>query len=224
MPSTCCKVGDVTDEYALDRRVVGGDVDEYLLARWRGEGDYNETGLRPLTNWFNRNLLKAVYADQGRTATTPRVESEYEALVSDDDIRRGEVLDDLEADDIDGEELVAAFISPSTLYRHFRNCLSETKESGNVTSADDSTWERDKVEHARQTARQNAEDAVRSLDNKGRIANASEAEIDVHVVLSCPECSTKVRLDAALERGYVCRDHLGAPEDGQGSEPTTPVD
>jgi len=207
------------DEYSLEDSVVGGDVDEYLVARWQGTGDYQETGLRPLTDWFNRNLLKSVYAAHDRSATATRVESEYETLTGDDDIRKAEVLDDLRADGIDGESLVDDFVSASTLYRHFQDCLAEGKGSTDESPQDGSDWEREKVSYARQTVRTNVEEAVRSLENKSRVANASEADIEVPVFLSCPECSTKVRFEVALERGFVCREHLGeAQGDGAGTD------
>lgn len=211
------------DGYSLEDSVVGGDIDEYLVARWRGTGDYNETGLRPLTDWFNRNLLKATYADHDRTATAARVESEYDALTGDDEIRRGEVVDALSADGIDGRAVLSDFVSTSTLYRHFRDCLDEEKSSDAGKPDPDSDWERDKVAYVRRTIRQNAEEAVRSLDNKSRIPNASDADIEVPVLLSCPDCSTKVRFEVALDRGYVCRDHLGGG-DGTGSGSTHPED
>jgi len=209
MSPSCCKVGEVIDGYELHESVVGGAIDDYLVARWRGERDYAETGLRPLADWFNRNLLRTVYAEEGRTATKTRIESEYETLTDGDGVRRGEVLDDLRADGIDGGTVVDDFVSASTIYRHFRDCLDESKESG--TTGADSDWERDKVAYARETARRNAAEAIRSLDNKDRITNAGDADVEVPVFLSCPVCSTRVRFGTALNRGYVCRDHLGGP-------------
>jgi len=207
----CCKVGEVIERYPLERSVVGGDIDEYMAARWRGNDGYPETGVRPLSEWFNKRLLQEVYSEHGRTATEIRIESEYEALTSDDEVERGEVLDDLRADDIDGTRLVSDFVSPSTLYRHFRNCLTVEKPTTPVD--DDSSWERDKVSYARETARESVADAVRSLDNKGRLPNATDAELAVAVMLSCPECATRVRFETALERGFVCPDHLGVRDD-----------
>lgn len=209
MARACCKVGTAIDSYALEDRVVGGDIDDYLVARWLGEGTYQETGLRPLTDWFNRNILKSVYADHGRTATTSRIESAYEALTGEDDIRRGEVVDDLRADDIDAEGLLEDFVSTSTLYRHLRECLEAEKPASDAPPDPASDWERDTVAYARETAREKAREAVRSLDNKGRVTAASEADLAVPVVLRCPDCSTQVEFEAALERGYVCREHLG---------------
>lgn len=209
----CCKVGEVIERYPLERSIVGGDIDDYLVARWLGESTYPETSIRGLTDWFNTSLLKAVYSEHGRSATETRIESEYHALDSDDDIRRGEVLDDLHADGIDGDALVSDFVSASTLYRHVTDCLGARKESGSETPAQDSTWEREKVEYARATAMESVEAAVQSLDNKNRIPNGSTADVEVAVELTCPVCSTRVRFETALERGFVCREHMGARDD-----------
>jgi hypothetical protein len=207
----CCKVGAVIDRYPLERSVVGGDIDEYLAARWRGDDGYPETGIRPLAEWFNKRLLQEVYSEHGRTATEVRVGSEYEALTSDDEVERGEILDDLQTDDIDGLRLTEDFVSPSTLYRHFRNCLDVEKPTSSGDA--DPTWEADKVAYARETARENVREALRSLDNKERLPNATTADLDVAVTLSCPECATRVPFETALERGFVCRDHLGVRDD-----------
>lgn len=209
MPPACCKVGSAIDSYGLEARVVGGDLDAYLVARWVGEGTYQETGLRPLTDWFNRTLLTAVYAEHGRTATTSRIEAAYDALTGEDEIRRGEVVDDLRADGIDGDGLLEDFVSTTTLYRHLRECLDAEKAAPDAEPDATSDWERETVAYARETAREKAREAVRSLDNKGRVTAASRAEVDVPVVLRCPDCSTQVEFEAALERGYVCQDHLG---------------
>ena len=212
-PDPCCKVGEVIERYPVERSIVGGDIDDYLVARWLGDGEYPETSIRALTDWFNTSLLKAVYSENGRSATETRIESEYHALASDDEIRRGEVLDDLEADGIDGESLVADFVSASTLYRHVTECLEAEKESAAGTAGTDSDWERKKVEYARSAALKSVEAAVRSLDNKGRIPNGSVADLEVAFELSCPQCSTRVRFETALERGFVCREHMGTRED-----------
>ena len=224
MGSACCKVGRVIDEYSLGANVVGGNLNEYLVSRWRGTGEYVETGHRPLTDWFNESLLKAVYLQHDRIPTEARIESEYEVLSGDKEDKRTELLEDLRTDGIDGERLVEDFISPSTLYRHLQNCLDETKQSPADTPDKDSDWERQKVSYAREVSRENAEEALRSLTNKERIRNGIDADLDVRVVLSCPDCATRVRFETALDRGYVCREHLGDPVEERTTGETTQTD
>lgn len=203
---SCCKVGKLIDKYGLEHSVVGGDLNQYMLARWLGRNEYPETGLRPLKDWFNQKILKTVYNEHGRNALETRVESDYEALTSDDDDKRHAIIDDLDTDGIDGEELVKDFIATATLYRHFTNCLEEEKSKESEES--DSNWEQDKINFTKETIRQNAKDSLVSLENKGKIPHASKAEIDATVVLSCPACGSQVTFERALERGYICEDHM----------------
>lgn len=218
MPDPCCKVGRVIDARNLDRRAAEEAVDEYLQRRWRGRDGYSETGLRPLTDWFNKQVLKDEYVATGRSATETRIESEYDALRSGDEIRREEVVDDLETDSIDGEELTDDFISKSSLQRHFTGCLGVEKRTGGRSDRD---WERERVEYVREVIGENVEGALRSLENKGELPGATDARTDVSVVLRCPECTTRVRFKTAEERGYICRDHLGtgSTERSDGSGP-----
>lgn len=210
MGDACCKVGRVAAARNLDRRSPTESLDEYLVARWLGRDEFPETGLRPLTDWFNEQLLKDAYAANGRSTTETRIESEYEALRGDDDIARGEVVDDLRTDGIDGEALASDFVSKSSLQRHLTNCLDAKKHT---ESRRESNWEEDRVEFASTVASDNVEGALRSLENKGELPGATEAVVDVPVYLRCPECNTRVRFLTAKERGYVCKEHLGAASD-----------
>lgn len=206
MSEPCCKVGRVIRSRDLDRRAGADGADEYLLDRWLGRGDYSRLGLRPLTDWFNEQVLKAAYAANGRTATAVRLESEYEALTDGDDIVRAELVDDLATDGIDADALVDDFISKSTLQRHFTDCLDAEKDTGGRSDRD---WERERVEYVRETVGENVDGALRSLENRGELPGATAASVEVPVVLRCPECNTRVRFATAADRGYICREHLG---------------
>jgi len=204
----CCKVGTVARERGL---TVSADmsIDEYLVARWSGTGDYPAVGVRKLADWFNKQLLRDVYTDAGRNVTDIRIESEYEVLSSEDDLRRAEVIDDLEADGIDGEDLIDDFVSRSTMRRHLKNCLGARKDEASDDAPTDTNWEVEQVQYGTEKLRNSVREAVTSLDNKGLIPGGTESEIEIPVLLTCPECSTQVRLETALNRGYVCKTHLG---------------
>lgn len=210
MGDSCCKVGRVVEKRALHQESRKESIDEYLLDRWLGKGEYSETGIRPLTDWFNKQLLKEEYAENGRSTATTRLESDYEALRTDDEIIRGEVIDDLETDDIAGEDIATDFISKSTLQRHLTDCLGGEKETDRRS---ESNWEQDRIEYVRETIAENVEGALRSLENRGELPGATEADMEVPVVLRCPECTTRVRFKTARERGYICDDHLGSAAD-----------
>ena len=209
MTDACCKVGEVIDARDLDEeaREADADFNESLVSRWVGADGYPETGLRPLADWFNEQLTKRTYIDHGRSTMETRIESEYKALASDDDIARGEVVDDLATDGIDGDELRAHFVSKSTLQRHLANCLDAEKASDERSERD---WEKRRVEYVKETIGENVTGALRSLDNRGELPGATAATVETPVFLRCPECGTRVRFGTAAERGYVCREHLGA--------------
>lgn len=209
MGKACCKVGNVIERRDLDSGSSVDDIDEYLVTRWLGEDGYTELGLRPLTDWFNRRILRDAYLENGRSTTETRIESEYEALAGDDDITRGEVVDDLGTDGIDGQQLIDDFVSKSTLQRHLTNCLDVRKRR---ESRSDGDWERQTIEHAQGVLREKVEAALQSLENKEMLPGATTATVETPVVLRCPECNTRVRFKTARERGYICKSHLGTAE------------
>lgn len=206
MSDTCCKVGRVIRTRNLDRESPEGDINEYLTERWLGRKEYSETGLRPLTDWFNKQLLKKEYVANGRSTMETRLESEYDALRSDDEITKGEVIDDLKTDNVDGEDILDTFISKSTLQRHLTDCLEIEKQTENRSR---SNWEQERVEYVQETVGENVEGALRSLDNRDELPGATEAITEIPVILRCPECNTRVRFKTAKERGYICEEHLG---------------
>lgn len=207
----CCKVGKAIDRYELRHDVVAGDIDQYLLARWNGHNEYPETGLRILTEYFNHRILKKVYTENNRRTVETQIESDYDALTGDDEIAKDEIIADLENDGIDGQQLVDDFISTSTLYRHFNNCLDTEYENSQENS--DSNWEAESIQYALNNALDNSLKALKSLENKGKIPHATKAEVSVPLMLSCPKCTTRVRFKRAKERGYICKEHMSESAD-----------
>lgn len=205
----CCKVGTAIDKYDLEHSVVGDDLNQYMLARWLGEHEHPETGLRPLTDWLNQNILKAVYTDHGRNTLDSRIEADFEALTSDDDDeQRLAIIDDLASAGIDGEQLLDDFVSSTTLYRHFTTCLGEEK-TRNVRG-DDAAAEgaMERIRYARDNAKGHMRTNLKALENRRKLPHATDAEISIPILLGCPVCSTQVHLERALERGYICEEHM----------------
>lgn len=208
MGDHCCKIGATIDKYDLQESVVGGDINEYLRARWVGENEFPETATRPLCDWLNLKILKTVYTEHDRKAIETHLESDYEALRSDDEITKGAIIDDLAEDGINGEELIEDFASSSTLYRHLTNCLGAEKKKQEEKS-ESKEWEGDKIEYVQSTMQKNVEDVLRSLEKKEKLPHATKAEVNTPIILGCPECSTQVRFKRAVNRGYICPDHMG---------------
>ncbi|GAA0511598.1 hypothetical protein SAMN04488066_10446 [Halorubrum aquaticum] len=199
-----CKIDAAIDEYGVDVAQSGYDgVDDYLLRRWRGDDGRSADGYRTLTDWFNKRLLKRVYDEHNREATGVRLEGEYEALRSDDDLVRREVADDLRGDGIEVEELTASMPSWSTMRHHLNDCLEGSKPTETATSE----WELESVRIAADRAAEKAEKAVGSLASKGELADGDDVEIDVDIQLTCPVCHVRTPFREAVDRGYVCREH-----------------
>lgn len=207
MSEHCCKVGRVTASYELD--VSGKDaetVDAYLAARWTGDGEYSAIGYRRLAEWFNERLIRKVYVEHDRSFTDVRIESELSALAGGDELKREEVMDDLDRDGIDGDQLQADLVSRSTMSRHLKECLTVQKEPRSARR--DTNWEMERIEFGRRKFRESVDAAVSSLTNKGDLPGGKSARIELPILLSCPECAIRVSLSTALERGYICDDHL----------------
>ena len=207
-----CKIDIIVDRYDLAPAERGYDsFDEYLLARWTGAGDLPGDGYGTLADFTNRRLLKRVYEEQGRDTLAARLESEYDVLTGEDDLLKQELLDDLAADGIDGERLLESFVSRSTMRRHLNNCLDGEKEIQPART----DWERESVEIAMDRATEKTIQALRSLHSKGEFVSPESVDIAIGATVSCTECPTRLPLEEAIARGYVCAAHQDPP----GAEP-----
>lgn len=206
----CCKVGRLITEYDLEQPIGEYELEEYLIARWVGDGEYAATGLRPLKDWFNQRLIKSVYLEHGRNVLDTHLESEYETLTA--ETSNPELRADLDAADIDSDQLQSDFISTATLYRHFTQCLAVSKSEGD-TDEGSLTWESDKIDYTKGIIETNVRESLRSLENKGRLPRGSQAEIKTEIVVGCPDCTTQIGITRAIDRGYICSDH-STPENG----------
>ncbi|WP_254538848.1 rod-determining factor RdfA [Halomarina litorea] len=197
-----CKIERLVDRHDLHAVAPGGDVDDYLRARWVGSDGRRPAGYRTLTDWLNGRLLNRVYDERGRETVAGRLDDEYALLTGDDTVERAELEVSLHEAGIDPDWLRGEFLSWSTMRRHLNDCLGAQKETAATTE-----WERESVRIARDRAREKASDALRSLANKGQVVGGDESDVDIHVLLSCPDCPTRVRIGDALARGYVCKRH-----------------
>lgn len=200
---TCCKVGEAIVEYDLDDDAGKYETfDERLVARWKGEDIGNAQGYRPLTDWFNKRLLRQAYERADVPTTGNRLDQDYETL-GEDDLQAEELRDSLRSIGLDVDTVENSFVSWSTMQRHLKNCLEEEKERQRAST----DWERNSIDFARDQLRSKVEDALTSLDSKGELHNNNGTEIAVTIELSCPECPLRVPFERALEQGYVCDRH-----------------
>lgn len=216
-----CKVDDLTERYGLTPpREEYDTLDQYLLAQWKGVDGLESEGYQALTEWFNKQVLAQIYDEHGRQIPAFRIDAEYEILTGDHDLRRDELAADLAADSIEIDDAEGELISWSTMRRHLNGCLDGEKEP--VQSSSD--WELESVEVARSKTIEKAKAALNSLSSKRRLPDATKAEVDIQVKLSCPECPTRVPMQDAVERGYVCKDHFQTvPQESDGDEAPSKV-
>lgn len=200
-----CKVDSLIERYDFSFPDSDhGTLDKYLLARWTGADGTASEGYQSLTHWFNQQLLKQIYEQHNRDATSVRIESEYEVLTGDKGLKYEEVAADLAADGIEADAVRDTLISWSTMRRHLQNCLGGEKSRSLSTT----NWELDSVALAQRRTKEKVNAALRSFTSKQLLPEADKANVDIQVKLSCPECPTRVPLEDALERGYVCKDHF----------------
>lgn len=200
----CCKVGIAIEKYDLSTRVAGESVNETLIDRWGTTNGAASTSIRSLKDWLNKQILIAVASQHGRKTIQTRIESDYNAIVGDDEDARQLVIDDLESDGIDTAALLDDFVSTATMYRHLTTCLEVTREE----SASDTKWEEEKIEFILSNTRENKADILQSWENKNVVPHASEAGISVKLYVECPECGRQTDLRYLKDRGVVCEDHL----------------
>jgi len=209
MAEDTCKIDIVTDRYGLDEFEARYEsVDDRLLSRWTSPDGGESAGYRTLTEWFNKRLLKVVYDEHGRDTTGTRIESDYEALTG-EDLLREEVMDDLRAEGIDAGRISRDMISWSTMREHLNECLDGEK----AVTESESDWERQSIAVAENITRSKVYEALSSLDSRGVLPSGDDADVEIQVLLSCPECPIRIPFDDAMERGYVCQDHFPTAAD-----------
>ncbi|MFC7232305.1 rod-determining factor RdfA [Saliphagus sp. GCM10025308] len=133
-----------------------------------------------------------------------RLDREYDALTGDDELYAEEVRDSLRSEGVAVDELQQSFVSWSTMQRHLNDCLEAEKERQRART----DWERNSVDIARDQLESKVDDALRSLSSKEEIQQGERAAVSVSIELECPECPIRVPLTEAIDRGYVCREHM----------------
>lgn len=209
MEEPSCKVGEVIERNGLETADPRYEsLNDGLVRRWTGADDHAPMGYRPLTDWFNKRLLRRVYDEHGRDALGERVDHDYDVLTSDDGLVREEIVESLEADGIDGAAVREAMVSWGTMRIHLKQCLDA--EKGRETESSD--WERDSVSMARSFATEKVERALSALANKKEFDGLDDVSVSIQIQLACDHCPTQVPFEVALDRGYVCEQHTGATE------------
>jgi len=203
-----CKVDDLIEEYGLT--APGSDydsIDDYLAQRWTGSDGRSPEGYKKLTDWFNKRVLKAIYEKHGRSTVSIHLDREYNVIVNEDNIQRTELAADLEGDGMDIDELKKTLVSHGTIRSHFKNCLEVEKDTQASTKSSSNSREK-AIASAKRMASSKTQDILPDLTETGVVPHADEAIIDVEIRLKCPECDTRVPIEDAIQRGYICKEHM----------------
>jgi hypothetical protein len=185
-----CKVCRVLDEYGMER------YEEQLLEQWQADPP-NRKGYRQLAEWFNTLMLRREMDRAGLSTLGSEAESKYERLQTEGTVAE-EVATELGNAGVPVADLRDDFVSYGVVRTHLTECLEAEVD---LPSGD---WEREALEISRSHAATKAEEAVRSLRNKGRLAAGGDVDVSVTVELECENCHTRVPAARAVRREYVC--------------------
>ncbi|SEH17191.1 hypothetical protein SAMN04487967_3046 [Natronorubrum sediminis] len=185
-----CKVCRILDEYGMER------YEKQLLQQWQADQSQRK-GYRQLADWFNTLMLRREMDRAGLSTLGDEAESKYERLQSEKAIAE-EVATELSNAGVPTEQLRKDFVSYGVIRTHLKDCLDSDVE---LSSGE---WEREAIEISQNHATTKIEEAVRSLQNKGKLSTGSEITVSVNVELECENCHTRVPADRAIRRGYVC--------------------
>lgn len=198
-----CKVCRVLEEYGL------ADREQELLDRWLADGP-GRMGYRRLARWLNVALLRREMDRAGLSILGGEPESKYDRLTGEDEAVAAELRTDLEAAGVDVAGLEKDFVSYGVVRTHLQECLDADREH------ETGDWEADSIEIATGHAERKVSEAVRSLENKGRLDACGDLSVTVSVELECESCHMRVPAERAIRRGHVCSNDGEAvsPNDG----------
>lgn len=187
-----CKVCRVLDERGMER------YESQLVEQWSADRGQRK-GYRKLATWLNVLMLRRAMDRAGLSTLGDEAASKYERLTGDDATVAAEVRNSLRNSGIDVDALESDFVSYGVVGKHLRECLDEERET---TSTE---WEPEAIEIARSQAEKKVREAVQTLVNKDKLEAGGDVEITVSIELECDECHTRVPVDRALRRGYICQ-------------------
>lgn len=187
-----CKVTSVASRWNFE------DVHDELERRWSTEG----ASVRDLTDEFNRRVLRAGFEESDRTPIDGEIDNLYRVL-TDDDVDAGsrtQARERMRHSGIPIEEIEKQFISHQTLYRHLRDCLAVSRESGNGTNGERIEEWRERIRALQGRTATVADRGVEQLNAHGAVDIGSfDVIVDINVI--CNDCGRFYEFDDLLEGG-----------------------
>jgi hypothetical protein len=119
------------------KRIEVDSIDDYLLTCWNGGGGDHESDLRALMRWFNKQVLRAAYADTEDGDVHPVILEDHFSTLRSDDPQKLSMIRALEDIGIDYDKLKSDYTGQVAIYNHITNCLdgSTPPENGNDNSS-----------------------------------------------------------------------------------------
>jgi len=185
-----CKVCRVLTEYGLT------GYEDRLVDQWTADRDRRK-GYRALAEWLNVTLLRNAMDRAGLQTLGDEAESKYDRLCA-DDATADEVRNVLRGEGVPIDDLEGDFVSYGVVRTHLTDCLGLERE------AESTDWEGDALDIATDHAESKAAEAVSSLRSKGRLDAGGGVDVHATVEVECEDCRTRVPVERALRRGYVC--------------------
>jgi len=185
-----CKVCSVLSKYDVEH------YDDRLVDQWTAPKPERK-GYRQLARWLNTNLLRREMDRGGLLTLADEVESKYERLQG-DTATADELREHLLREGVPINELMSNFVSYGVVRTHLQECLDIERE------AEASDWEAEAIRITRNHAKGKIVEAARSLRNKGEIQATEDMTVHVTAEIECESCHTRVPVERAMRRGYVC--------------------
>lgn len=185
-----CKVCRVLAKYDAEY------YDQRLVDQWTAPKPKRK-GYRRLADWLNTNLLRQEMDRVGLSTLAGEVESKYERLQG-DSTTTAELEQQLASEGVRIDDLKDDFVSYGVIRRHLTECLDASREEST------GDWEETAIEITTDRAEEKVSEAVRSLVNKGTVETGGDVGVNLTVEMVCEECGTRIPVQRALSRGYLC--------------------
>lgn len=189
-----CKLCVNLDKWELEQ------YDQQMLRDWQGYSGRRK-GYRTLAQEFNTMLLRRQMDRAGVSTLANEATSKYERLTSDDEAVARETKEILQREGLPVDELQHSFVSYATVRTHLKDCLNAEY----TPTESDGTWTTRSIEIATNQAQEKAETALKSLITDEEVAIGGDPEVDVSVMVTCTECQSRINVERAIRRGYVCQ-------------------
>lgn len=193
------KVVRLIEKYDLD------GIGDELAERWTRSDD--RMGLRPLAEFFNRELLRAVLADGSTDPLEGEIENTYR-LLTDDDVSSGvrtQTRSRLEQEGVDVEQLSRDFVSRQAIHTYLTEYRDLEQPAESRTPPEQRERKRETIERLTNRLVAVTERALGDLRNTGYLT-LGEYTVIVTVRVNCLECGThRSVVDLLSDGGCDCQ-------------------